>query len=148
MREQLMIQTDRVYSDPAHSAGRGLHCQRRHSLNRPLPMRLDLWNHSPTGFEFGYGGSGPAQLALAILADCCGDELAVTYHQAVQVGGYRPLPRPRRKSDRHVRARRAGRASSQAGIAAVPQQLNVSGPCGPDVRLAGISNNKEVCYES
>lgn len=26
-------------------------------------------NHSPTGFNFGYGGSGPAQLALAILMD-------------------------------------------------------------------------------
>ena len=26
-----------------------------------------LYNHSPTGFEWGYGGSGPAQLALAIL---------------------------------------------------------------------------------
>ena len=26
--------------------------------------RLDLWNHSPTGFEWGYPGSGPAQSAL------------------------------------------------------------------------------------
>jgi hypothetical protein len=34
-----------------------------------LNPRLDLWNHSPTGFAWGYGGSGPAQLALAILAD-------------------------------------------------------------------------------
>jgi len=34
-----------------------------------LPLRLDLYNHSPDGFEIGYGGSGPAQLALAILAD-------------------------------------------------------------------------------
>ena len=36
---------------------------------RNLNPRLDLWNHSPTGFEWGYCGSGPAQLALAILAD-------------------------------------------------------------------------------
>jgi hypothetical protein len=36
---------------------------------RPLNPRLDLWNHSPTGFEWGYCGSGPAQLALAVLAD-------------------------------------------------------------------------------
>lgn len=36
---------------------------------RPLNPRLDLRNHSPTGFEWGYGGSGPAQLALALLAD-------------------------------------------------------------------------------
>jgi hypothetical protein len=36
---------------------------------RALPLRLDLYNHSPTGFEWGYSGSGPAQLALALLAD-------------------------------------------------------------------------------
>jgi len=30
--------------------------------------RLDLRRHSPTGFQCGYSGSGPAQLALAILA--------------------------------------------------------------------------------
>lgn len=35
---------------------------------KPLDLRLDLRSHSPTGFEWGYGGSGPAQLALAILA--------------------------------------------------------------------------------
>lgn len=39
-----------------------------------LPLRLDLWNHSPTGFEWGYLGSGPAQLALAILAYVTGDD--------------------------------------------------------------------------
>lgn len=32
-----------------------------------LDPRHDLRNHSPTGFAWGYGGSGPAQLALAIL---------------------------------------------------------------------------------
>lgn len=37
--------------------------------SRPLPLRLDVRNHSPTGFEWGYGGSGPAQLALALLCD-------------------------------------------------------------------------------
>jgi hypothetical protein len=42
---------------------------------RELPLRLDLRNHSPTGFAWGYGGSGPAQLALAILSHHCrGDE--------------------------------------------------------------------------
>jgi len=35
----------------------------------PLNPRLDLYNHSPTGFEWGYCGSGPAQLALAMLTD-------------------------------------------------------------------------------
>jgi Family of unknown function (DUF6166) len=42
---------------------------------RELPLRLDLINRSPTGFEWGYSGSGPAHLALAILAwHCCNDE--------------------------------------------------------------------------
>lgn len=51
--------------------------------NRPLNPRLDLWNHSPTGFEWGYGGSGPAQLALALLADHLGsDNEAVSLHHA------------------------------------------------------------------
>ena len=30
---------------------------------RPLDPRLDLRRHSPDGFEWGYAGSGPAQLA-------------------------------------------------------------------------------------
>ena len=47
-----------------------------------LSPRLDLRNHSPTGFEWGYSGSGPAQLALAILADhCANDERALNYYQ-------------------------------------------------------------------
>src|SRR5262249_40617485 len=38
----------------------------------PLALRTEIRNHSPTGFEWGYGGSGPAQLALAIIADHIG----------------------------------------------------------------------------
>lgn len=34
----------------------------------PLDLRLDLRRHSPDGFNWGYSGSGPAQLALALLA--------------------------------------------------------------------------------
>ncbi len=41
---------------------------------RRLNPRRDIWNHSPSGFEWGYVGSGPAQLALAILADHCRDD--------------------------------------------------------------------------
>ena len=32
--------------------------------------------HSPTGFEWGYGGSGPADLAYSILADYAGEDVA------------------------------------------------------------------------
>lgn len=46
----------------------------------PLPPRLDLRNHSPLGFEWGYAGSGPAQLSLAILAREVGDELAMSHY--------------------------------------------------------------------
>ena len=47
----------------------------------PAPS-LKLRNHSPTGFEWGYQGSGPAQLALAILLDYTGDaDLAQRHYQ-------------------------------------------------------------------
>lgn len=46
-----------------------------------LDTRTDLVNHSPTGFDVGYVGSGPAQLSLAILADASSDETALEkYH--------------------------------------------------------------------
>lgn len=52
------------------------------SLRRPLPDCLKIRNHSPSGFAWGYGGSGPAQLALALLVDALGDvELAETHYQ-------------------------------------------------------------------
>jgi hypothetical protein len=35
---------------------------------KPLAPRYDLRNHSPDGFAWGYNGSGPAQLALALCA--------------------------------------------------------------------------------
>jgi uncharacterized protein DUF6166 len=44
----------------------------REGKTKYLDPRFDLRNHSPTGFAWGYGGSGPGQLALAILADYFG----------------------------------------------------------------------------
>lgn len=51
-------------------------------LGRPLDLAssLAVANHSPTGFEWGYGGSGPAQLALALLLDVLGDEERARAH--------------------------------------------------------------------
>lgn len=49
---------------------------------RPLATRLDLRKHSPAGFEWGYAGSGPAQLALAVLADAVGATRAAPLYQA------------------------------------------------------------------
>src|ERR1700736_2683971 len=41
---------------------------------QPLAPRYDLKRLSPTGFEWTYEGAGPAQLALALLADHLGDD--------------------------------------------------------------------------
>jgi len=39
----------------------------------PLGPSLRIADHSPTGFSWGYGGSGPCQLAIEILLDVTGD---------------------------------------------------------------------------
>ena len=44
-----------------------------------VPQRII--QHSPTGFAWGYGGSGPADLALNILSIFAGQEFAERYHQ-------------------------------------------------------------------
>lgn len=40
-----------------------------------------IWNHSPDGFNWGYGGSGPAQLALAICLELFGKDVAQQVYQ-------------------------------------------------------------------
>ncbi len=60
----------------------------------PLDPRLDLRNHSPSGFEWGYAGSGPAQLALAVLADHFGNpRQALVLYQAFKFVVVSKLPR-------------------------------------------------------
>lgn len=64
---------------------------RRKSL--PLPERTDIKNHSP-GFEWGYGGSGPAQLALALCIDATGDvERSLSIYQQLKFALVARLPR-------------------------------------------------------
>jgi Family of unknown function (DUF6166) len=61
------------WSDPANG-------QIRHSLPRCLRLR----NHSPCGFQWGYDGSGPAQLALALLVHATGsNECALAHYRAL-----------------------------------------------------------------
>ncbi len=46
------------------------------------PVRSQkVYNHSPDGFNWGYGGSGPAQLALAILLKFTDKDTALRLHQ-------------------------------------------------------------------
>lgn len=58
-----------------------------------LPFYTNIRNHSPTGFEWGYGGSGPAQLALAILVDLVGEEVALPLYQDFKFHFIANLPR-------------------------------------------------------
>ena len=52
-----------------------------------------VW-HSPTGFEWGYGGSGPADLALNILLSATGDrDFAAQHHQECKWRFVAALPR-------------------------------------------------------
>lgn len=64
----------------------------RPALLNPKPSQR-LWNHSAAGFEWGYAGSGPAQLALALLLDFTGnEELAVKHHQEFKSHAIAALP--------------------------------------------------------
>lgn len=52
---------------------------------KPLSPKasLNIYPHSPDGFNWGYGGSGPAQLALALLYNATHDkQLALDNYQA------------------------------------------------------------------
>jgi Family of unknown function (DUF6166) len=59
-----------------------------------LEPSLAVSNHSPTGFEFGYGGSGPAQLALAILMDFTGKVPDPACYQAFKWMFIAPMKHP------------------------------------------------------
>jgi hypothetical protein len=53
----------------------------------------NVWNHSPDGFSWGYAGSGPAQLALAVLLEAGLDEKqAVRLHQEFKRDFIQSLP--------------------------------------------------------
>jgi hypothetical protein len=43
---------------------------------------LKFVNHSPSGFSWGYFGSGPAQLAFAILLEEIGEHVARRFYEA------------------------------------------------------------------
>lgn len=70
-----------------NSAWKIFHGKRKRSISKvtvngePLQLRLEMRSHSPTGFAWGYSGSGPAQLSLAILCECTGSSIAHHYYQ-------------------------------------------------------------------
>ena len=72
----------RIYGDDGHLAS-----------HYRLPLHLEIANHSPTVHEWGYSGSGPAQLALALLVDFTGnDGYAQALHQQFKLDVIAQLP--------------------------------------------------------
>ena len=58
---------------------RHVHLDGKHLDPRPSQK---VYNHSPDGFSWSFGGSGPAQLALAILLKVTGNrETALMWYQ-------------------------------------------------------------------
>lgn len=51
-----------------------------------------VYNHSPDGFSWGYNGSGPAQLALAILLELTSETTAIAYYQMFKARVIAALP--------------------------------------------------------
>ena len=67
----------------------------------PLDWRssLAVRNHSPTGPAWGYGGSGPAQLALAILLAVTDAATAERFYQQFKWSVIAPIEPDRRALD-------------------------------------------------
>ena len=57
-----------------------------------LEKSLKFVNHSPDGFSWGYLGSGPSQLAFAILLEMFGEEAAKHFYQDFKRNIILPLP--------------------------------------------------------
>lgn len=90
-RGERLAETDTLVVTVEDEAGR----------KRPLPHVV---HHSPDGHEIGYGGAGPADLALSILADLLderptrdelrsGRSIALRHHQGFKRRFVEPLPR-------------------------------------------------------
>ena len=61
--------------------------------SRGLDPKHEVRRHSPAGYGWGYAGSGPAQLALALCADALGDDArAAAVYQGFQFRVVEALP--------------------------------------------------------
>jgi hypothetical protein len=80
-----MSKTYRGYNEGGHTASAHLVTVTSSRLPDGSEMEEMLEHrvrHSPTGFSWGYGGSGPADLARSILWDFLGNEPAPWLYQA------------------------------------------------------------------
>ena len=78
-----------VYRGERHEWGCTVTCN-----GNALDPRYDLRNHSDN-FEWGYGGSGPSQLALAILANEYGETIALYWFEDFKWHVVASLPKDR-----------------------------------------------------
>lgn len=94
MSTSTAAETGRVYVGIRTAEGLAVNVQRPDARGAHAIRRLRHYEwHSPTGFECGYAGSGPADLALAILADYLRDpRLAALKHQAFKADVVAHLP--------------------------------------------------------
>lgn len=67
------------------SGGPGTVTVEEDGTTRELDPRTDIANHSPSGLSWGFRGSGPRQLAIALLADVYGDDLAEDPHASLHL---------------------------------------------------------------
>lgn len=85
---------DKIEYEGRRNAGNAIASKIINGKQHKLDPRYDLRNHSPDGFEWGYPGSGPAQLALAILADALEDDgRALELYQNFKIAAIATLPR-------------------------------------------------------
>jgi len=75
-KDSLQKEFDFMKADPIEGFG-DIVCNPDGTTNVPHYIKY----HSPTGLAWGYGGSGPADLALNALAVYIGEEEAKLYHQ-------------------------------------------------------------------
>ncbi len=77
---------------PGADAVRDVRCV-RHDAGALVDIPQRFVVHSPTGFEFGYGGSGPADLALNVLALLVPPQEAWRLHQRFKFDCIAKIPR-------------------------------------------------------
>jgi ribosomal protein S27AE len=100
---------------------------------RPLQHRV---RHSPDGFEWGYGGSGPADTARSILFDYLGHDVPASVYQAFKFTLVAKLKQDWRATALDV----------DAAIRHVQQALRIDClRCGDSGILAGPSDDRCSC---
>jgi hypothetical protein len=74
------MKTYKAYTDRADAAGAVVYLVEDPEATPRTYLLRHLRVHSPSGMNHGYGGSGPADLALSILADYLGEATAIPPH--------------------------------------------------------------------